>query len=214
MLFRSISRAKSGCFKRQPGSSDRPCMVNRLWTPPSRSPLLWNLKRTSRKAPSGSSKLGTVLVPPNRWATRWAALCLVAVPPILGCEWQVKHWSALKTGPMPAEFTRPAGEKGLSGEGSMGKTPCGCCAQVSQVPSSSETRRRLSLKSASSLMFNPGTGFGITDAGFGRGPGSLTCDHPVGPRGRETAIPIMVRKMRRLSADLFPIFMGLPFNDA
>ena len=55
----------------------------------------------------------------------------------------------------------------------MGGTACGCCAQVSQVPSSSETRRRLSLNRAASLAFRPGTELGIIVAGFGRGPGSL-----------------------------------------
>src|SRR5579859_6193799 len=90
-----------------------------------------------------------------------------------GWEWQIKHWSALKTGPMPAEFTSFKGENGFFGSGSMGGTACGCCAQVSHVPSSSETRRRLSLKRAASFAFKPGTGFGIAVAGFGRGPGSL-----------------------------------------
>src|SRR6478735_8487250 len=90
-----------------------------------------------------------------------------------GWEWQIKHWSALKTGPMPAEFTSFKGENGFLGSGSIGGTACGCCAQVSHVPSSSETRRRVSLKRAASLAFRPGTGLGMAVAGFGRGPGSL-----------------------------------------
>ena len=59
------------------------------------------------------------------------------------------------------------------GRGSMGETFCGCPAQVSQDPSSSETRSRLSMKSAFSLVFKPGTAFGIAETGFGRGPGSF-----------------------------------------
>src|SRR5215475_6261346 len=85
----------------------------------------------------------------------------------------MKHWSALKTGPIPAEFTSFSGENGFFGSGSIGGPFWGCCAHVSQEPSSSETRSRLSLNNASSLALRPGTGFGMADAGFGRGPGSL-----------------------------------------
>ena len=85
----------------------------------------------------------------------------------------MKHWSALKTGLIPAEFTRKRGENGLFGSGSIGGTPCGCWAQVSQEPSSSETRRRLSLKRAASFWFRPWTGVGMAEEGLGRGPGSL-----------------------------------------
>src|SRR5690348_12995030 len=73
---------------------------------------------------------------------------------------------------MPAEFTSPDGENGLFGSGSIGGTFGGCWPQVSQEPSSSETRRRLSLNSAVSFSLNPGTALGIGDAGLGRGPGS------------------------------------------
>src|SRR3954451_24687029 len=73
---------------------------------------------------------------------------------------------------MPAELTRDAGENGLLGSGSIGRTFCGCWLQVSQVPSSSETRSRLSLKRVVSLSLSPGTGLGIGDEGLGLGPGS------------------------------------------
>src|SRR5215510_6203401 len=91
---------------------------------------------------------------------------------MVGWKWQMKHWSALKTGLMPAELTSRRGEKGFFGSGSMGGTFGGCCEQVSQEPSSSDTRRRLSLKRALSLSVKPGMGLGMVDAGFGRGPGS------------------------------------------
>src|SRR5215475_1503928 len=74
---------------------------------------------------------------------------------------------------MPAEFTSNCGENGLFGSGSTGGTLGGCCAHVSQEPSSSETRKRLSLNKAVSFSFNPGTGLGTGDSGLGRGPGSL-----------------------------------------
>jgi len=94
---------------------------------------------------------GTRFVPPRRCAITCAGFALGELPPIWGCEWQMKHWSALNTGPMPAELTRPRGEKGLFGSGSVGSWFCGCCAQVSQVPSSSETRSKLSTNSAVSF---------------------------------------------------------------
>src|SRR5215469_14854959 len=84
----------------------------------------------------------------------------------------MKHWSALNTGLMPAEFTNVVGENGLLGSGSIGGTFGGCCEHVSQEPSSSETRSRLSLNSAVSFSFSPDTGFGTGDCGLGRGPGS------------------------------------------
>src|SRR5262252_8274941 len=84
----------------------------------------------------------------------------------------MKHWSALNTGLMPAEFTSLRGENGLAGSGAIGGTFGGCWGQVSHEPSSSETRSRLSSKSAASFSFRPGTGLGIVDGGFGRGPGS------------------------------------------
>src|SRR5215470_2682480 len=77
---------------------------------------------------------------------------------------------------MPAELTRAVGEKGFPPGnvcGSLGGTFCVCCEQVSHVPSSSETRSRLSLKRAVSLVSKPGTGFGTVLAGLGRGPGSF-----------------------------------------
>src|SRR6266700_5780783 len=78
---------------------------------------------------------------------------------------------------MPAELTREVGENGLVGSGSIGKTFCGCWLQVSHVPSSSDTRSRLSLKSAVSLSLSPGTGLGTGDEGLGRGPGSTNLSH-------------------------------------
>src|SRR6266700_2278097 len=77
----------------------------------------------------------------------------------------MKHWSALNTGLMPAEFTSLSGEKGLAGSGSMGGPFCGCWLQVSHVPSSSETRRRLSLNKAGSLSLSPKTPFGTGERG-------------------------------------------------
>src|SRR5262249_7222046 len=57
--------------------------------------------------------------------------------------------------------------------GSIGATFGGCCEQVSQEPSSSETRSRLSLNNATSFLLSPSTDFGTGEAGFGRGPGSF-----------------------------------------
>src|SRR5215510_6203364 len=79
---------------------------------------------------------------------------------MVGWKWQMKHWSALKTGLMPAELTSRRGEKGFFGSGSMGGTFGGCCEQVSQEPSSSDTRRRLSLKRALSFVIKAWMGIG------------------------------------------------------
>src|ERR1700761_950427 len=62
----------------------------------------------------------------------------------------------------------------------MGNTFCGCWLQVSQVPSSSDTRNRLSMNSADSFALSPGTGLGTGLAGFGRGPGSCALPCPAG----------------------------------
>src|SRR4051794_18572347 len=78
---------------------------------------------------------------------------------------------------MPAELTREAGENGLLGSGSIGITFCGCWLQVSHVPSSSETRSRLSLKRAVSVSLRPGTGLGTGEEGLGLGPGSTSLSH-------------------------------------
>src|SRR5215471_21386285 len=105
---------------------------------------------------------------------------------------------------MPAEFTSDCGDNGLSGSGSIGETFGGCCELVSQEPSSSETRRRLSLNNAVSFSFSPGTGFGTGDCALGRGPGScalkvmlLFCPTTisVGPPANRTAIANDLREM-------------------
>src|SRR5579871_2380027 len=92
---------------------------------------------------------------------------------------------------MPAEFTSFDGENGLDGSGSLGGTFAGCVPHVSQEPSSSERRSRLSLKSAVSLAFNPGTGCGMVDSGFALGPGSFAlkrCPKTAGAAARSRPV--------------------------
>src|SRR5215469_8542253 len=84
----------------QPGASLRPVITNRSCTLPLLTPsLVW--KRASRIGPLGAMNHGTAFFAPLSVATAirgfWAGL----VPPILGCEWQEKHWLELKRGPSP-----------------------------------------------------------------------------------------------------------------
>src|SRR5437868_14262669 len=114
---------------------------------------------------------------------------------------------------MPPAFPRDGGENGLLGSGSMGRVFCGCCAQVSQEPSDSDTRNRLSLNSAVSLSLSPATGTGMADAGFGRGPGSLALNHERWPWASMADVPITAatktHAARRFVAGRF-MFLNLP----
>src|SRR6516164_9825933 len=84
----------------QPGASARPVITKRSCTLPSAVSSLF-LNRDSRIGPFGAMNHGTEFFAPFKTATSGRGFFAGLVPPMLGCEWQEKHWLELKRGPSP-----------------------------------------------------------------------------------------------------------------
>src|SRR3569833_2193278 len=77
-------------------------MTNSECTPPSRTPLLVNLKRTSRIGPLVDRKAGTTFFAPMAVARATCGFTAGEEPPCVGKAWQPTQLSRLQRGPRPS----------------------------------------------------------------------------------------------------------------